>query len=77
MAVSLPNVRHHSVVLPLVVQGRWDYDDAGVLDRTHLRFFTRTGMLDFLDRCRAAAADHAPPGAHAADTGAAAAGRPG
>ena len=48
VAVSLPNVRHHSVVLPLVVQGRWDYDDAGVLDRTHLRFFTRTAMLDFL-----------------------------
>jgi len=48
VAVSLPNVRHHSVVLPLLMEGRWDYLEAGVLDRTHLRFFTRAGMLDFL-----------------------------
>lgn len=41
MIVSLPNVGHYSVVLPLLFQGRWDYQDAGLLDRTHLRFFTR------------------------------------
>lgn len=38
---SVPNVRHYSVVLPLLLGGRWDYADAGLLDRTHLRFFTR------------------------------------
>jgi SAM-dependent methyltransferase len=47
--VSLPNVRHESVVLPLLVDGLWDYADAGILDRTHLRFFTRKGMLGMLD----------------------------
>jgi hypothetical protein len=36
----LPNVRHESVLLPLLVQGRWDYVNEGILDRTHLRFFT-------------------------------------
>ena len=41
LVVSLPNVRHYSVVLPLLFKGRWDYEDAGLLDRTHLRFFTR------------------------------------
>ena len=41
LIVSLPNVRHYSVVLPLLFRGRWDYQDAGLLDRTHLRFFTR------------------------------------
>lgn len=41
LVVSLPNVRHHSVVLPLLFRGRWQYEDAGLLDRTHLRFFTR------------------------------------
>lgn len=40
LVVSLPNVRHHSVVLPLLLHGAWDYSDAGLLDRTHLRFFT-------------------------------------
>ncbi len=39
--VSLPNVALWSVRLMLLA-GRFDYADSGVLDRTHLRFFTRT-----------------------------------
>ena len=45
---SIPNVRHESVLLPLLVDGRWDYLDAGILDRTHLRFFTVDSMLRLL-----------------------------
>lgn len=45
---SLPNVRHESVLLPLLVHGQWDYVEAGILDRTHLRFFTLTSMLRML-----------------------------
>lgn len=41
VVVSLPNVRHFTVTLPLIVQGRWDYAERGILDETHLRFFTR------------------------------------
>lgn len=48
LVVSLPNVRHYSVVLPLVFQGRWAYQDAGLLDRTHLRFFTRESAIHLL-----------------------------
>jgi len=36
---SIPNVQHVSVVTNLM-KGRFDYADAGILDRTHLRFFT-------------------------------------
>ncbi len=39
--VTLPNVRHYSVVFPLLFKGSWNYEEAGLLDRTHLRFFTR------------------------------------
>lgn len=49
LVLSIPNVRHWSVVLPLL-GGRWDYQDAGILDRTHLRFFTRHNMLEVLQR---------------------------
>jgi SAM-dependent methyltransferase len=50
MIVSLPNVAHVSVAWPLLVQGRWRYEDYGLLDRTHLRFFTReTAMGLFTD----------------------------
>ena len=43
---SIPNVRSLSVVLPLMFLGRWRYQDFGILDRTHLRFFTRDSALD-------------------------------
>jgi SAM-dependent methyltransferase len=54
---SIPNVRHASVLVPLLVEGRFDYADAGILDRTHLRFFTVDGMVKLL-----AAAGFAPDG---------------
>lgn len=38
---SIPNVRHYSVLVPLVLRGRWSYAPSGLLDRTHLRFFTK------------------------------------
>ncbi|NEY21475.1 glycosyltransferase [Bacillus ginsengihumi] len=36
---SVPNVLHAEALLPLL-QGSWSYTNAGILDRTHLRFFT-------------------------------------
>jgi len=45
LIASIPNVRHASVVLPLLVEGRWQYRDEGILDRTHLRFFTAAEIV--------------------------------
>lgn len=36
---SIPNIGHISVVVGLL-RGRWEYGERGLLDRTHLRFFT-------------------------------------
>jgi SAM-dependent methyltransferase len=49
VVVSMPNVRHVSVVQPLLMSGRWDYCDEGILDRTHLRFFTRATAIELLE----------------------------
>lgn len=38
--ISLPNVAHLYVRLSLLL-GKFDYSDRGILDRTHLRFFTQ------------------------------------
>jgi 2-polyprenyl-3-methyl-5-hydroxy-6-metoxy-1,4-benzoquinol methylase len=46
--VSLPNVGLWSVRLA-VLMGRFEYEDTGVLDRTHLRFFTRGSARRMLD----------------------------
>jgi 2-polyprenyl-3-methyl-5-hydroxy-6-metoxy-1,4-benzoquinol methylase len=40
VVASVPNVQYFPVVLDLL-RGRFEYRAAGVLDRTHLRFFTR------------------------------------
>lgn len=36
---SIPNIGHAEILYGLL-QGNWTYQDAGILDRTHLRFFT-------------------------------------
>lgn len=49
LIVSIPNVRHYSVVLPLLFLGDWRYTQEGLLDSTHIRFFTsRTAKRIFL-----------------------------
>ncbi len=46
IVASLPNVRYLPVLWNLVVKKVWDYTDQGVLDRTHLRFFTEKNIRD-------------------------------
>jgi len=38
---SLPNIRNIFVINDLI-EGSWSYRNAGILDRTHLRFFTKS-----------------------------------
>lgn len=49
LIVSLPNIRHYSVLLPLLLHGEFQYTEAGIMDRTHLRFFTRKTAMALLD----------------------------
>jgi len=43
--VSLPHIAHGDVRLALL-SGQFPYSDRGLLDKTHLRFFTRTTILE-------------------------------
>jgi len=47
--VSVPNVAHYSVSLPLLFRRRFDYAEAGILDRTHLQFFTEASAIGLLN----------------------------
>jgi len=47
--VSLPNVGLWSVRLNLLL-GRFHYEETGVLDRTHLRFFTRRTARELIEQ---------------------------
>lgn len=46
---SIPNVMHISVVESLL-SGSWTYQSAGILDKTHLRFFTLSGIQDLFKK---------------------------
>jgi SAM-dependent methyltransferase len=48
---AIPNVRFVRVIWELVATGQWRYADSGILDRTHLRFFTKRSMTDLLTAC--------------------------
>lgn len=43
LLASIPNVGHAAVVLGLM-HGRFDYGGTGLLDNTHIRFFTRSSV---------------------------------
>ncbi len=46
--MSLPNIRHWDAFLRIARDGDFPYEDAGIFDRTHLRFFTRKSIHRFL-----------------------------
>jgi SAM-dependent methyltransferase len=49
IVASIPNVRNWRVVIPLLFFGRWEYADSGITDRTHLRFFTKSGIIGLFE----------------------------
>ncbi|MBZ0104048.1 MAG: class I SAM-dependent methyltransferase [Sulfuricella denitrificans] len=47
IVLSVPNVAHNALLAELL-NGRFPYQEKGLLDRTHLRFFTRTNLEEML-----------------------------
>lgn len=45
----IPNIGHVSILYQLL-HARWNYADAGLLDRTHLRFFTQPTMTELFQQ---------------------------
>lgn len=47
--ISVPNVAHYSVRLKLLT-GRWDMTETGILDRTHLHFYTKKTAVTMIEQ---------------------------
>lgn len=48
LVLSLPNVRFYLHLRDLIFHKDWEYKDFGILDRTHLRFFTQKSATRLL-----------------------------
>jgi SAM-dependent methyltransferase len=46
--VCVPNIRNYNILLDLFLYGSWEYQPAGILDQTHLRFFTKSSCRKLL-----------------------------
>lgn len=48
--VSLPNIAHNAIVMELL-RDKFTYSKTGLLDNTHIRFFTHSSFLETIERC--------------------------
>ena len=46
--ISLPNIAHLDIILNLL-EGKFNYSDFGLLDNTHLRFFTKQSFIEWIN----------------------------
>jgi hypothetical protein len=57
IVASVPNVAHWFVRLDLL-RGRFEYQDCGIMDATHLRWFTRNTLHKFFENLGLRVTDH-------------------
>jgi 2-polyprenyl-3-methyl-5-hydroxy-6-metoxy-1,4-benzoquinol methylase len=50
LILSLPNVQFYVHCYNQMMKGEWEYQDDGLLDRTHVRFFTASSAKRTLER---------------------------
>ncbi|MCL5991148.1 MAG: class I SAM-dependent methyltransferase [Bacteroidetes bacterium] len=51
IVASIPNVRHITNLKELLIGRDWRYRNEGILDNTHLRFFTKKSIIRMFDEC--------------------------
>lgn len=47
---SVPNISHNAIIMELL-EGKFDYQPTGLLDDTHVHFFTRKSVFEILEHC--------------------------
>jgi O-antigen biosynthesis protein len=46
--ISIPNISYAGFIAEILVAGEFEYRDNGILDQTHVRFFTRNALIKML-----------------------------
>ena len=50
LIASVPNVRYLPLLRDAAELGLWEYQEEGILDKSHLRFFTKRQFLEMMER---------------------------
>ncbi|MCK9223784.1 MAG: class I SAM-dependent methyltransferase [Candidatus Muirbacterium halophilum] len=47
---SIPNIRNYKVLKDIFFKGSFTYQESGILDKTHLRFFCKKNIIDLFKK---------------------------
>lgn len=50
VVASIPNILHFYQILQILKEQDWKYEDSGILDNTHLRFFTKKSIVRMFEK---------------------------
>jgi 2-polyprenyl-3-methyl-5-hydroxy-6-metoxy-1,4-benzoquinol methylase len=50
LVISIPNIRHYSAFVKIFVKGNFEYQDSGIFDFTHLRFYCKSDMTKLIQK---------------------------
>lgn len=48
---SIPNILYYPILITNIKKQDWKYESAGIMDETHLRFFTRKSIVRMFETC--------------------------
>jgi 2-polyprenyl-3-methyl-5-hydroxy-6-metoxy-1,4-benzoquinol methylase len=51
VVASIPNILHFYQISKILLEQDWRYEDSGIMDNTHLRFFTKKSIMRMFDSC--------------------------
>jgi len=51
VVASIPNILHFYQIWAILKDQDWKYEESGILDNTHLRFFTKKSILRLFENC--------------------------
>ena len=50
IVISLPNIQHIETFIQVYIHSIWPYNERGIFDKTHLRFFTYRNIADLINK---------------------------
>jgi len=51
VVASIPNIRYYENIKKVLINKDWEYEECGIMDKTHLRFFTIKSICNMFERC--------------------------